>query len=428
MNSNRNSYVIPMIIIGALFFIFGFVTWVNGTLIPYLKIACELESDFESYLVATAFFIAYGVMGIPSSVVLKQTGYKKGMAIGLFIMAIGAILFVPAAQARDFNMFLIGLFIIGTGLALLQTASNPYASILGPIESAATRISIMGICNKFAGILAGLIFGYIALSDADAVVANLETMDAAAKNAMLDELASRVIVPYMIIAGVLVVLAIAVIFSGLPEIKDDGDSEGQDTSLSASKSSVLQFPHLLLGVLAIFLYVGVEVMAGDTIISYGRSLGIEMDKARFLSQLTLAFMLVGYIIGIFTIPKYMSQSYALRLSAILGVIFTVGAVVTDGFTSVTFIALLGLANALMWPAIFPLAIDGLGRFTKIASGLLIMAISGGAILPLVYGKLLEAWGPREAYIMMVPCYLYILYFSVKGYKVGKAKKVVLASR
>lgn len=425
MTSQQKSYVFPMIIIGALFFIFGFVTWVNGTLIPYLKIACQLETDFQSYLVATAFFIAYGVMGIPSSFVLRKTGYKYGMAIGLFVMAVGAILFVPAAQARDFNLFLVGLFIIGTGLALLQTASNPYVSIIGPIESAATRISIMGIANKFAGILAGLIFGYIALKDADAVIASLETMDAVAKDATLDEMAGRVIVPYIIIAGVLVVLAVAIIFSGLPDIKDEGIEEGHDTSLSASKTSVFQFPHLLLGVLAIFLYVGVEVMAGDTIISYGKSLGIEMNTARFLSQLTLGFMLVGYIIGIFTIPKYMSQSYALRLSAILGVIFTIGAVVTDGFVSVTFIALLGLANALMWPAIFPLAIDGLGRFTKIAAGLLITAISGGAILPLIYGKLLEAWGPREAYIMMVPCYLYILYFAVSGYRVGRVKKVAV---
>ncbi|HEU5146383.1 MAG TPA: sugar MFS transporter [Chryseosolibacter sp.] len=425
MSSNQKSYVVPMIIIGALFFIFGFVTWVNGTLIPYLKIACQLDSDFQSYLVATAFFIAYAVMGIPSSFVLKQTGYKKGMSIGLFVMAIGAIIFVPAAQARDFNLFLIGLFIIGTGLALLQTASNPYISIIGPIESAANRISIMGICNKFAGILAGLIFGYIALKDADAVEQSLLTMDAVAKDAMLDELASRVIVPYMVIAGVLVVLAVGIMFSGLPDIKDDGTSDGHDTSLSANKTSVFQFPHLLLGVLAMFLYVGVEVMAGDTIISYGKSLGIEMDKARFLSQLTLAFMLIGYIIGIFTIPKYMSQSFALRISAVLGVIFTIGAVVTGGFISVTFIALLGLANALMFPAIFPLAIDGLGRFTKIGSGLLIMALSGGAILPLIYGKFLEAVGPKEAYIMMVPAYLFILYFSISGYRVGrgKAKKV-----
>lgn len=414
-----SSYLMSITIIGILFFIFGFVTWINGTLIPYLKIACELKTDFQSYLVATAFFIAYTVMAIPASYVLKKTGYKKGMSVGLFIMAIGAILFVPAAQARNFDMFLVGLFIIGTGLALLQTASNPYATIIGPIESAATRISIMGICNKVAGILAGLIFGYIALSDADALEASLTTMDEATKNATLDELASRVIVPYMIIAGILVLLAVAILFSSLPDIDDSGESDGQ-TQNSSGKTSVFQFPHLVLGVITLFLYVGVEVLAGDTIISYGKSLGIELATARYFTQATLACMLVGYVVGIIAIPKYMSQATALKICAWLGVVFTVGAVLTNGFVSVAFIALLGLANSLMWPAIFPLAIDGLGKFTKIGSALLIMAIAGGAILPLVYGWLSEITTSQQAYWMMVPCYLFILYFATKGYKAGKA--------
>jgi glucose/galactose transporter len=418
MTKQKNEYLVPMIIIGALFFIFGFVTWVNGTLIPYLKIACQLESDLQSYLVATAFFIAYTVMAIPSSFVLNKTGYKRGMALGLAIMAIGAILFVPAAQSRNFNLFLVGLFIIGTGLALLQTASNPYVSIIGPIESAATRISIMGICNKVAGILAGLIFGYIALNDADVLEKSLQTMDAAAREAKLDELASRVIVPYMIIAAVLVVLAVAILFSGLPDIKDESEDSGSHSS-DASKTSVFQFPHLLLGVLALFLYVGVEVMAGDTIISYGKSLGIELSTARYFTQITLVFMLLGYVVGIITIPKYISQAVALKFCAILGVVFTVLAVVTTGYTSVAFIAALGLANSLMWPAIFPLAIDKLGRFTKTGSALLVMAIAGGAILPLIYGKFSEIWNSQHAYLLMVPCYLYILYFATNGYKAGR---------
>jgi MFS transporter, FHS family, L-fucose permease len=420
MSTQKKSYALPMIIIGALFFVLGFVTWVNGTLIPYLKIACELESDLLSFLVVTAFFIAYALMAVPSSFVLRVTGYKKGMALGLFVMAIGAILFIPAAQARNFNVFLVGLFIIGSGSALLQTAANPYASIIGPIESAAMRISIMGVCNKVAGILAGLIFGAIALNDTDALVQSLHTMDTAAKNAQLDELASRVIVPYIIIAGVLIALAIAILFSGLPDITDEGE---EDTSGalpgSTSKTSIFQFPHLLLGVVAIFLYVGVEVMAGDTIISYGKSLGIELSTARYFTQITLAFMLIGYVVGIFTIPKYISQATALRWCAILGVIFTILAVVTTGYTSVAFIAALGLANSLMWPAIFPLAIDGLGKFTKIGSAFLVTAIAGGAILPLIYGKLSQYTNPQQAYLMMVPCFIYIWYFATKGYRAGK---------
>jgi FHS family L-fucose permease-like MFS transporter len=416
-NSSSKSYVMPMIIIGALFFIFGFVTWVNGTLIPYLKIACQLETDLQSYLVATAFFIAYTVMAIPSSFVLKATGYKKGMSIGLAIMAVGALVFVPAAESRNYNMFLGGLFIIGTGLALLQTAANPYVSIIGPIESAAKRISIMGICNKFAGILAGLIFGHIALKDADAFEASLLTMDEVAKNAALAELAGRVVTPYIIIAAVLVILAVGILFSGLPDLTDGGEEEVGKRQ-DAGKTNVLQFPHLVLGVVALFLYVGVEVMAGDTIISYGKSLGIELSTARYFTQITLACMILGYIIGIFAIPKYLSQSRALAISAVLGIVFTALAVVTDGYVSVAFIALLGLANSLMWPAIFPLAIYGLGRFTQIGSALLIMAIAGGAILPLLYGKLSLMSNSQVAYSMMIPCYIFILYFAVKGYKAG----------
>ncbi|HRI77944.1 MAG TPA: sugar MFS transporter [Cyclobacteriaceae bacterium] len=416
-SSRPSSYTTSIVIIGALFFIFGFVTWINGTLIPYLKIACQLESDFQSYLVATAFFIAYTVMALPASYVLSKTGYKKGMAIGLFIMAIGAVLFVPAAGTRNYNLFLVGLFIIGTGLALLQTASNPYATIIGPKESAAMRISIMGICNKVAGILAGLIFGYIALSDADGLEQRLRIMDPSEKEAALTELAGRVVTPYLIIAGVLVLLSIAIMRSSLPDIKDDGDETSGDPS--HSKTSVFQFPHLLLGVLALFLYVGVEVLAGDTIISYGKSLGIELSTARYFTQGTLACMLIGYIIGIVAIPKYISQANALKFCSILGVIFTFLAVLSDSYVSVGFIALLGLANSLMWPAIFPLAIDGLGKFTKTGSALLIMAIAGGALLPLVYGKLSEIFNSQQAYWIMVPCYLYILFFSIQGHRAGK---------
>jgi glucose/galactose transporter len=357
-------------------------------------------------------------MAIPSSFVLRKTGYKNGMSLGLLIMAVGALIFLPAANSRDYNLFLVGLFVIATGLALLQTASNPYVSIIGPIESAASRISIMGICNKVAGILATLLFGYIALSDADALEQSLKGMDAVAKDAALDELASRVIIPYIIISAALTTLAIAIYFSALPEIVDE-EGVGQVDTATSSKTSILQFPHLFLGVVALFLYVGVEVMAGDTIISYGKSLGIELSEARFFTQWTLACMLIGYVIGVFTIPKYVTQSTALFISAVLGVVFTIGAVVTEGKLSVAFIALLGLANSLMWPAIFPLAIDGLGKFTKTGSAFLIMAISGGAILPLVYAKFAEWVGSGPAYSMMIPCYFFILYYGASGYKVGR---------
>ena len=422
MQENSKSNFIPTLILGALFFVFGFVTWLNGSLIPYLKIACELNT-FQSLLVAFAFYISYFVMALPSSWILKKTGFKRGMTLGLLVMAVGALLFIPAAESRTYILFLTGLFVIGTGLSILQTASNPYITIVGPIESAAKRISIMGICNKVAGVLAPLILGAIILSDADTMVVQLQNADLAQKTILLNELASRVITPYTLMAVVLVGLALMVRFSPLPEIEmeviDDAELQGVE-----SKTSILQFPNLVLGVIALFLYVGVEVMAGDTIGTYGQSQGIALSEAKNFTAFTLTAMVIGYIIGIFTIPKIISQSKALAVSAITGVIFSIIAITTQGYVSVLFIALLGIANALMWPAIWPLAIHGLGRFTKTGSALLIMAIAGGALLPLLYGRLadIEVIGHQQAYWIMVPCYLFILFYAVKGYKLNAVKQ------
>lgn len=406
-----------ILIIGALFFIFGFVTWLNSVLIPYLGIACELN-NFEAYLVAFAFYISYLVMAIPSAWVLKATGFKKGMSVGLVVMAVGALVFIPAALSRTYALFLLGLFIQGTGLAVLQTAANPYITILGPRESAAKRISIMGICNKIAGALAPIILGAIALKNADELVERLDSMNAAQKAMELDALATRVITPYLAITGVLILLAVLIYFSSLPEV----DTDKEDETVAAAnthKKSIFQFPHLLLGTLAMFLYVGVEVIAGDTVIAYGASQGIAFTTAKFFTTYTLIAMIVGYLVGIVTIPKYISQEKALQVSAVLGIGLGLAAIFTDGFVSVLFVSLLGLANALVFPAIWPLAIAGLGRFTKIGSSFLIMALAGGALLPLLYGYLADVLNPQQAYWIVIPAYLYIWFYATKGYKVRK---------
>jgi len=417
---NRTTYAV--VIIGILFFIFGFVTWLNGTLIPFLKLACQLKSDTQAFFVTFSFYMAYFFLAIPSSYVLKKTGFKNGMALGLFIMAIGSIIFIPAANARSFALFLTGLFIQGTGLALLQTASNPYISILGPIESAAKRISIMGICNKAAGMLSPLIVGALVLKNATVIEEKIiAATNVSQKEILLSELAKRVITPYIIIAIILAIMAIMIKKSSLPEIASDE----KDTIIykpSLQKASVMQFPHLLLGVLCIFLYVGVEVMAGDAIGTYGKHMGMPLDQTKYFTAFTLFAMLAGYVIGIFTIPKIVSQQKALAISAILGILFSIGVFVSEGYTAITFIALLGLANALMWPAIFPLAIDGLGKFTKIGSALLIMGIAGGAIIPLLYTSLRDQAhfsNPLSFLICMLPAYVYIFYYAVKGFRVGK---------
>jgi len=417
--STKKSTLSPIFIIGMLFFIFGFITWLNSVLIPYLKLACELTT-VEAYLVTTAFYISYFVLAIPSAGILKITGFKKGMSVGLGVIAVGALIFIPAALTRYYGLFLFGLFVQGSGLALLQTASNPYITILGPPESAAKRISIMGVCNKVAGALAPIILGAITLKNADGLKERLETMAPAAKIAELNELASRVILPYIVIVIVLLILAVVIYYSSLPEV--DTDQEDESTAISNSgKTSITQFPHLLLGVLTLFFYVGVEVIAGDTIINYGSTQGIALGTAKFFTTGTLIFMLVGYGVGILCIPKYLSQEKAMKLSAGLGLILSAVAILTTGYVSVGAVALLGLANSLVWPAIWPMALAGLGRFTKIGSSLLIMGIAGGAIVPLAYGALAQALNPSHGYIILIPAYLIILYYAISGHKVGKAK-------
>ncbi len=429
MNQNliasKPNYTSQIVIIGILFFIFGFVTWLNSTLIPYLQIACELQTS-EAVLVTFAFYISYAVMAFPSSWVLKRTGFKKGMMLGLLLMAIGALIFIPAAKTRTYGLFLTGLFVIGTGLALLQTASNPYITILGPIESAAKRISVMGICNKGAGALAPLIMGAFLLKDSDALIQRLKTLDVTQKAVELDTLASRVIVPYIIIAAVLIALAVFIYFSSLPEVRAEGETDEKNGNHSHGQT-IFSFPYLWIGFITLFLYVGVEVMAGDIIQVYGKAIGISLDIAKHFTSYTMIGMLIGYLIGIVTIPKYMSQTTALKGSAILGVIFTLLAIFTSGYTSVLFVALLGLANALVWPAIWPLAIHGLGRFTKTGSALLIVGIAGGAVLPKIWAILGEHFGYQQAFWIMVPCYLFILYFAMYGHKSGIKNKNQLKS-
>lgn len=410
---SKKQFILSISIIGLLFFIFGFVTWLNGILIPYLKIACEL-TNFQALFVAFAFYISYTIMALPSSWILKKTGFKNGMMVGLIVMALGTLLFVPAAQTRIYSIFLLGLFIQGTGLAILQTASNPYITIIGPHESAAQRISIMGICNKVAGALAPLILAYFILNDGDEFVAKLEGLENISRTLALDELAARVILPYVIMTIVLVLLGLMIKISPLPEIEKESEEE-QDDALQI-KSNVFQFPNLVLGVIALFLYVGAEVIAGDTIIRYGISLDIPISTAKLFTSFTLASMVLGYIIGILLIPKFISQQKALEISAILGILFSIAAIYSPPLLSVTFIALLGLANALVWPAIWPLAIHGLGKFIKTGSAMLIMAIAGGAIMPLIWGKLSDLYNTQIAYWILVPCYLIIFMYANKWHK------------
>lgn len=391
-----------MIIVGILFFIFGFVTWLNGSLIPFLKIVCDLSS-FEALFVTFAFYISYTVMALPMASILERTGYKNGMALGLFIMSLGALLFIPAALSATYIIFLLALFTLGAGLTLLQTASNPYIVLLGPIESAAMRISIMGLINKSAGVLAPLVFTVLILSDIPSSQGDVDTK----------LLASQLIKPYIFMAVLLLGLAFFVKFSSLQEVMFEEE-------VGEMHRSIFSYPRVVLGAVALFFYVGIEVMAGDTIGLYAQSMGIA--NATAYTSYTMAFMVIAYLIGVFTIPKYLSQQRALIISALLGIVFIVGVVFSEGLYSIMFVALLGFANALVWPTIWPLALQDLGAHTAKGSALLIMAIAGGALLPLLFGKIAQIIGSMQyAYLIGIVCYLIILAYGMKWHKMCRWK-------
>jgi MFS transporter, FHS family, L-fucose permease len=340
------------------------------------------------------------------------------------------LVFVTAGGQRSYPLFLTGLFIVGMGLALLQTASNPYVSIIGPIESAATRISIMGICNKLAGMAANLMFGSLLLGNATAIQKQIdEATDPSVKTQLLNDLASRVETPYIILAVFLLIVAAVIKWSSLPDIKEQAsESDTGETALTVGKTSILQFPHVLLGALAIFMYVGAEVMAGDVIGIYGKNLGFSDDTTKYFTFFGLGGLLLGYITNIILIPKYVKQEQWLTACAVLGIVMTIASYFTGGgYVTVGCLVALGFANAVMWPAIFPLGIRDLGKFTNIGSALLIMGIAGGAIIPPLYGWLYREGNPfgfdfRSAFLLvMIICYIYILWFGRSGHKAGFEK-------
>ncbi|MCH1925213.1 sugar MFS transporter [Shewanella sp. C32] len=428
----QQSTWLPMTIIGTLFFVFGFVTWLNGALVPFLQIVCDL-SGTEALLISSSFYIAYVVMALPMSYVLNRTGYRNAMSLGLGLIALGCVLFAPAAETRQFSLFIVAQFIVGSGLTILQTASNPYLVKIGSPESAAARISIMGLLNKGAGWAAPQIFAVLVMGQfAGITQQSVAALSEAERALQIQSLADSLVYPYLGMAVALVILAVALRYSGLPEI----DLHEEDTALASQHtehSSVLQFPHLVLGVMTLFCYVGVEVIAGDTIGLAGSELGV--DGALSLTSFTMCFMVLGYLLGLVLIPRLISQQSMLMISAGLGIVLALVIPLLDAQSTqlsavlwgwlgirelpdpIACIALLGLANAIVWPAVWPLALAGLGHFTARGSALLIMGIAGGAVLPLLFGVCADYFGIQEAYLMTVPCYAFILFYAVKGHRI-----------
>ncbi len=407
----KKNYTGQIMIVGAFFFIFGFITWVNGTLIPYLRIACELE-EWQAYLVTFAFYISYTAMAIPSSKLLQYTGMVKGMRIGLIVMAAGCLVFIPAAYGRSYGLFLTGLFVIGAGTTLLQTAVNPYITLLGPANKAAQRMSMMGICNKCAGILAPLILGAIILKNSGGLLEELARLSPAAKVARLDELSRAVILPYAILTAALLLISFLIRFAHLPEVAAPEEATGVPSPTYTSSS---MGGRLLLGFIAIFCTVGLEVVSGDTIGNYGLYHGMSLDVAKSLTSYTLAATLAGYLFGVFAIPRLVSQEKTFIFSTGLGVVFCLLVLLVPGKASIGCLSLLGLSNAILWPAIWAQALKGLqGRQLNQMSAILIMGIAGGALMPLVYGWMTKLVGNQYAYWLLIPCYLFNAFYWWQG--------------
>ena len=399
-----SSNLLPMLMLGTLFFIFGLVSWVNSILIPYFKVACELTHT-QSYLVALAFYIAYLVMSIPAAKLIGRIGPKRGIIAGLWLMVAGTVLFVPAAYTRAYPVFLTGLFTIGTGLSILQTVANPYVTILGPIESAARRISIMGLCNKIAGIIAPLLFAAVILKSTDTElfeVLKSNSVAGAEKDLLLDELIRRVIVPYSILSLFLFLFGCAIHFIRLPDLSNEQE---KSTHSSGDHKSIGSYPYLILGVFAIFFHVAAQVISIDTIISYAESMGFNLHEAKIFPSITLSCALVGYFIGILLIPRFASQQRMFRICTVGGLILSVCVLVIPG-------------EVQMYGHATSLSIHDLGRWTNLGSSFMVMALCGNAFMPVIYGLIADHYGLRIGYIVLIPCFLYLIFYAFYGYKIN----------
>lgn len=419
--SKSSTLTKELLMLCCLYFIFGLVSWVNSILVPYFKVACELKTEVQGYLAQFAFYIAYLVMTIPASALLSRVGYKKGALIGLWILAAGALLFAPAALTRTYNLFLLALFTMGTALAILQTVANPFVTIIGPIESAAKRISICGICNKFAGILAPIVFSAIVIAPNKAKMDAISSgvLDAAAKDAALGDLLRGVIPPYVVLAVLLFIFGIVFFKSG---IRDINPAKSSSTDAGAQgRKSILSYPYLVLGVLALFCHLGTQALSINTIIGFAGTSGSAINTSIFPSM-TLACTLLGYFLGVLLIPRHLTQQQTLKICTTLGLVLSILVMILEPGKAVWCLVLMGIPNSVIYAGIWPLAIHDLGKWTNLGSAILVMALCGSAIFPLIYASIADAAGSlHTAYWILIPAFLYMMYYAFFGHKINAWK-------
>lgn len=394
----ENKFIVPMVFLAFMFFTCGFALGINSLLVPVLKVSLSVSS-MEAYMLIGATFLPFLIFGYPAGLLISKIGYKRTMASAFAMFAIAFGVFILSAEAKSFVIFLLASFICGMANTFLQAAINPYVTILGPTESAAKRISIMGMINKLAWPVSPL---FIALFASSGGSVGLEDLNK----------------PFLVIIGLFIILGIVALVSPLPEVKAAGeDNDTADTEVSSyanSKSSVFQFPHLVLGAIAIFFYVGSETIVLGTLIDYAQELSLPHPET--YSWITPISISIGYILGIILIPKYLSQTKALQICSFVALVGTALVVVLPGVYSIYSVGIMALGCSLMWPAFWPLALMDLGKYTKQGSSLLTMGLIGGAVITVLFGFIKDISDVRYAYSICFISFIYILFYAFKGHK------------
>ncbi len=416
-NNNGTNYTPALIVLTSLFFMWGFITCLNDILIPHLQNIFSL-SYFESMLIQFCFFFAYFVVSLPSGKLVEKIGYKKGIVIGLVTAGIGTLLFYPAAGMRSYPLFLFAFFIMASGITLLQVAANPYVAILGKPETASSRLNLTQAFNSLGTTIAPYFGSLLILTTAVKTADELKTMNFADVEAYKIAEAVAVQYPYLGLAAVLFLIAAFFAITKLPQIEaaSQSSSAGDGGSFDHHHKSAWGYKHLVLGAVAIFVYVGGEVSIGSFLVKYFSFLDkslVESEAGKLVS-----FYWGGAMVGRFVgsaVQRKINPGYVLAFNAVVAAILVSVSMATFGSIAMWSILLVGLFNSIMFPTIFTLAIDGLGKHTGQGSGILCMAIVGGAIIPLIQGLLADNIGIHHAFFLPILCYAYIAYYGVKGH-------------
>lgn len=420
-----NSYRGAFAMVTMLFFIWGFLTSLNDILIPHLKSIFDLNYA-EVMLVQFVFFVAYAVFGYPSGRIVERIGYKRMMVAGLLIMAVGAILFIPAANLPSFPLFLLALIFLGAGMASLQVAANPYVTVLGPAKSASSRLNLSQAFNSLGTTIGPPIGGFLILKGAEKLVENVHSLSPVALHAYRVQQAASVKFPYLIFTLVLILLALAIGFYKFPRI--EGATMEHETK-GEKHISIWHYRHVMLGAIAIFVYVGAEVAIGSFLINYfglKDIAGMTAEAASLFLPVYWGGAMIGRFIGSAVLQK-MKTARLIAICAFVAMALVIVSMLSSGHVAMWSILLVGFFNSIMFPSIFTLGVAEMGPLTGEASGLLVTAIVGGAVIPELQGVLADHIGLHHAFILPVLCYIFIAYYGLKGFRVIQPK-VRLASR